>query len=298
MASGRKRTGVCFDFKRGRCRRGSNCRFSHDTTTTNASSSGHTNSQFREENEIEAICRKWTYMIPRPNTNASHFRLPPVDIKKFFEIGLNLIESEDAGIRQYIIVKVAAESGLTIIKSLTDIIDASQKDETTVAIFKDMTLPFYGIISDPDVLSSLILENPVDTIYTFLFGPSGRRGLSAFRFTATALSKIILGHPSNDDEISTNVISSSLAVLDRLIEMNQSAQVIDEFTAIVETISACISENFHGSKFLNEAHSTSSQHRLVVAPPDRTVPDYARGDLTNFQHLEFPSGISIHPDGV
>jgi hypothetical protein len=55
---------------------------------------------------------------------------------------------------------------------------------------------------------------------------------------------MILGHSSSDEEVSTVAISSSLAVLDRLIEINQSAQVIEGFTAIVETISACISENF------------------------------------------------------
>jgi hypothetical protein len=37
---------------------------------------------------------------------------------------------------------------------------------------------------------------------------------------------MILGHSSNDEEISTIGISSSLAVLDRLIEINQCAQVI------------------------------------------------------------------------
>ena len=122
--------------------------------------------------------------------------------------------------------------------------DASPKDETTVSIFIDRVLPLYRIISHPDVLFSLILETPVDTIYTFLFGPSGRRGLQVFRFTATALSGMVLGHSSSDEEVSAIAITSSLAVLDRLIESNQSAQVIEGFTAIVETISACIPENF------------------------------------------------------
>ena len=58
--------------------------------------------------------------------------------------------------------------------------DASKKDETTILIFRDRALPFYGIISHPDVLSSLILEAPVDAIYTFLFGSSGRRGLNVY----------------------------------------------------------------------------------------------------------------------
>jgi hypothetical protein len=62
--------------------------------------------------------------------------------------------------------------------------------------------------------------SPVDTIYTFLFGPSGRRGLSVFCSTATALSGMILGHSSSDEEVSTITISSNLTVLDRLIEIN------------------------------------------------------------------------------
>jgi hypothetical protein len=64
------------------------------------------------------------------------------------------------------------------------------------------------------VLSSLILEIPVDTIYTFLFSPSGWRGLSVFRSTVTALSGMILGHSLSDEEVSTIAISLSLAVLD------------------------------------------------------------------------------------
>ncbi|KAL9132322.1 MAG: hypothetical protein Q9175_006504 [Cornicularia normoerica] len=175
--------------------------------------------------------------------NSSRFEAA-VDTKKFFQMGWNLIKSEDAGTRQQVITKLGAETGLAIIKTITDIMDASHKDETTVSIFRDRTLPFYRIISHPDVLSSLILETPVDTIYTFLFGPSGRRGLSVFRFTATALSGMILGHSPSDEEVSTIAMSSSLAVLSRLIEINQSAQVIQGFTAIVETISACIPENF------------------------------------------------------
>jgi hypothetical protein len=212
-------------------------------------------------------------MIPRPNAIPSRFEAA-VDTKKFFQTGWNLIESEDAGIRQHVITKLGAEAGLAIIKTLTDIMDASQKDETTVLIFKERTLPFYRIISHPDVLSSLILETPVDTIYTFLFGPGGRRGLGMFRSTATAISGMMLEHSPSDEEVSTIAISSSLAVLDRLIEINQSAQVIEGFTSIVEKISACIPENFMVpnaqqslTRIRRRLHIGSS---LPLAPPQST----------------------------
>lgn len=178
-------------------------------------------------------------MIPRPNRNPSRFEAV-VDTKKFFGIGWTLIESEDAGTRQHVITKLGAETGLAIIKTLTDSLDTSQNTE---AFFKDRVLPFYRIIAYPDVLSSLILETPVDTIYNFLFGPGGRRGLSVFRFTGTALSAMALRHSSNNEEISNIAVTSSVAVLDRLMDINQSAQVIEGFTPIVEIISACTLEN-------------------------------------------------------
>ncbi|KFY58166.1 hypothetical protein V496_06233 [Pseudogymnoascus sp. VKM F-4515 (FW-2607)] len=182
-------------------------------------------------------------MIPRPNTNPPRFGTA-LNVEKFLQTGWKLIESEDAGVRQDVVTKLGEEAGLSIIKSITDTMDASQTDETSISIFKERTLPLYRIISHPEVLYSLILETPVDTIYTFLFGPSGRRGLGVFRFTATALSGMVLGNSPSDEEASIIAISSSLAVLDRLIEINQSAQVIEGFSAIVETISACIQENF------------------------------------------------------
>ena len=63
-------------------------------------------------------------MIPRPNTISSRFEAT-IDTKKFFQISQNLIKSEDIGIRQYIIIKLGIEIGLTIIKTLIDIIDTS-----------------------------------------------------------------------------------------------------------------------------------------------------------------------------
>jgi hypothetical protein len=165
-----------------------------------------------------------------------------VDTKKVFQLGCKLVDSDDAGTRQKVITMLGSEAGLAIIKSLTDVMDANQNSGTTLSIFRDRVLPFYRIISHPDILSSLMLETPVDTIYTFLFGPGGRRGLSISRFTATALSNMYPGD-SGDGEDSSRAISTCLAVLDRLIEINQSAQVIEGFTPIVETIAACFPEN-------------------------------------------------------
>jgi hypothetical protein len=206
---------------------------------TTAIPSQNTNLLPGKESEIEASCRKWTYLIPRAGTSSRHL-FQPMDTKSFFEMGWDLFARGETGTRQQIITKLGAETGLAMINALTTLMDDIQEEVTTVSIFGEHTLPFYRIISHPDVLSSLILEAPVDGIYNFLFGPNGRRALSVFRFTATAIARLVLSHPLNDGESSEVAITSSLAVLERLIEINQSAQVIESFFPIVETISACI----------------------------------------------------------
>lgn len=53
-------------------------------------------------------------MIPRPNTISSRFEAA-MDTKKFFQVGWNLIESENAGTRQHVITKLGAGAGLGFI---------------------------------------------------------------------------------------------------------------------------------------------------------------------------------------
>lgn len=150
---------------------------------------------------------------------------------------------EDAGTRQQIIMKLATDEGLGMIKDLTDTMSDSQTEKKTVDVFNNRTLPFFQTISHPDVLSSLILETPLETILNFLFGPNGRRAVPVFRYTATALSTITLDNSLEDEDLSRVSFTVSIEVLQRIIDLNQTAQVISEFSPIVETISACIPEH-------------------------------------------------------
>jgi hypothetical protein len=167
-----------------------------------------------------------------------------VNTKKFFQVSWNLIESENARTRQYVIIKIDAKTRLAIIKTVTNIMNVSQKNETIVSIFKNTIFFFYKIISHSNVLFSLILKIFVDIIYIFLFDLNDRRDLNVFRFTAAVLSEMMLSYSSSDEKFFIIVIWSSLAVLDRLIEMNQSVQIIEDFIAILKTIFVCFLDNF------------------------------------------------------
>ena len=108
---------------------------------------------------------------------------------------------------------------------------------TSLCIFNDRTLPFFRTISYPDILSSLILEIPLDTICTFLFGPNGRRAINLFKSTTSALGALAREETAKDKDLTSIAVIASLVVLERIVELNQSAQVITEFTSIVNDFS-------------------------------------------------------------
>lgn len=129
-----------------------------------------------------------------------------------------------------------------MIKALADEQADSVELETKLCNFKARTLPFFRTISHPDILSSLILEIPLDTICTFLFGPNGRRAINLFKATTSALGALAWDETAKDEELTSIAVTASLAVLERIVELNQGAQVIAEFTSIVDDLSTTIPE--------------------------------------------------------
>jgi len=135
-------------------------------------------------------------------------------------VGWELISKEYTETGQQIIKKLATEEGLAIIKALVDEKVDGVKLETRLRSFKDRTLPFFRIISHPDVLSSLILETPLDTICIFLFGPNGRRAIKLFIFTTSALRTLAREETAKDEDLTSIAVTASLAVLERIVDLN------------------------------------------------------------------------------
>lgn len=140
----------------------------------------------RPQTKLQTGFREWTLLIPKQNT-----QFQVIEIGKFFKLGWELISKEDPETGQQIIKKLASEEGLAMIKALVDENVDGPELEMRLRVFKDNTLPFLQTISYPDILSSLILEVPLDTIYTFLFGPNGRRATNLFKSTASALGAFV-----------------------------------------------------------------------------------------------------------
>ena len=181
-------------------------------------------------------------------------------------MGWDLVSKEHTETRQQIIKKLATEEGLAMIKALVDEQTDGVELETRLRKYKDRTLPFFQTISHPDILSSLILETPLDTICTFLFGPNGRRAIKLFKATTSTLGALARDERAKDEELTSIAVTASLAVLERIVDLNQGAQVIADFTSIVNDLSATIPEQFLqvGSRSLGRIRQRLG---VVVAMP-------------------------------
>lgn len=155
--------------------------------------------------------------------------------------------------KQQIMKKLASEEGLMMIKTLADKISGDSQPDAKVGIFKDAVLPFFRTISHPDVLSSLILETPVDTIYTFLFGPNGRRALDLFMSITAPLGALAENVAAEDGDTLAVAATATLVVLERIVELNQSAQVITGFASVTSDLLVRLPEPIlqAGSRSLN-----------------------------------------------
>ncbi|KAL8735801.1 MAG: hypothetical protein Q9166_000665 [cf. Caloplaca sp. 2 TL-2023] len=232
----------CYFFQsRKACTKGTDCFFSHShnqsaTPKTKVATSA-------TDPDYEARFRQWTYLVPRINGGRRNRQQAP-DISDFFKLGWELIKSSDASSQQRLIKKLATEEGLFMVKTMVDSIEEEQEDRQTLFTFESAVVPFYLIISYPEVTSSLVLEHSLETIYNFLYGSGGLRGVRIFRFTAKAIALVVTTNDSDGQHQKlTSMLSPCLAALDRLIDLNQGAQLHEDFVSIVEAMSSCAEPN-------------------------------------------------------
>lgn len=242
----------------------------------------------RPQTELHTSFREWTFLIPRQNT-----RFQVVAIGKFFKLGWELISKEDTETGQQIIRKLASEEGLAMIKALADENVDGFELESRLRSFKDSTLPFFQSISHPDIVSSLILEASLDTICTFLFGPNGRRAINLFKTTTSALGAIACAETTEDEDLASIAVTASLAVLEKIVELNQTAQVIPEFMSIVKDLLNIIPEEllYAGSRSLARIRQRLGLGVAIPVLQDRPVKQKSHQTVFEVSQ-DLPGGLS------
>ncbi|CAI7619248.1 unnamed protein product [Penicillium glandicola] len=223
---------VCRDFARGSCR-WKNCKFAHVSNDQSRSPTVPTSQvqhpeplprRARALPNAEKAFRAWQGSIPLRTTV-----IRPSSGRKttIFQKARQLIES-DASIRQEVIRTLASEDGLRLVLDLVqenfEDMDAATRD----LIFKTQVLPFLETISNSDVISSLVLEQAVGTIYNVLFGIDGTRAARWLNFICGVLEI------DTTNEGSAMLLEASLHTFSRIADLNSTAPIQDCLHAVTQ----------------------------------------------------------------
>lgn len=125
----------------------------------------------------------------------------------------------DAGVMQAVVTTLADEDGLRCVRELVEQDFDSMPSNRKGSVFSTQVLPFLETVTHPNVLSSLVLESSVGTIYNVLFGLNGDRAAKILSFIGDAISREAIG------ETKSWQLEVSLLFFSRLVDLNSTALI-------------------------------------------------------------------------
>ncbi|KAK3614181.1 hypothetical protein LTR56_027417 [Elasticomyces elasticus] len=140
---------------------------------------------------------------------------------------------------QEVVTLLASEGGCLRVRELAAQDFAQLPPKQYTRIFEAQLLPFFKVITHKNVDSSLILTPRLMTLYNIVYGENGDRAVRLFTAAAEHLSAMSLmkfGDVETVDQSNAEAIETTLAVMDKLVEVNTNAMVHDELKAVVATI--------------------------------------------------------------
>ncbi|CUS14855.1 unnamed protein product [Tuber aestivum] len=218
----------------GRCRFGDECRYSHDPNLPKT---------LEDPSSAESLYRGWSQLLGRRN-NYGPVQGPPPDLmsdqmEKFLLDALQILEIGTTGTIQQLIRDLGSERGLRRIAQIVETTFAPGYSIQRLS-FKKHAIPFLKVMAHESMRNSLTLEREVGTIFNFLYGYNGQRGTGFFRQVADNL----LGLSGTEDkEGFERAFSAATSTLFSTLNTNHGASVQEAFKPIVDTLSACATED-------------------------------------------------------
>ncbi|KAI9653976.1 MAG: hypothetical protein M1821_006837 [Bathelium mastoideum] len=192
---------------------------------------------------LQADLGTWRLSIPRnPRTARPLGRM----LSRFFEQGLSLVSSDPA-IMQEAVTSLSSEGGLARIKELFELRLDDLPEERVATLFSSDFLPFFRTITHENVLSSNVLEKHVGTIYNCICGPGGHRALGIYNPLAS-MFLLMSGDELSDSTLHklqpdiATCLEIAIAVLTKLIDINGSASLNEEFCPVVGVLAAALDD--------------------------------------------------------
>ncbi|MCJ1308215.1 hypothetical protein MMC25_001868 [Agyrium rufum] len=242
ISSNRNNIRMCKFFSTAQgCRFGQKCKFSHDADGFSPSPARNRNGGTSSRtNATSDALYNWQRLIPLKNLPN---RFPTeLELRHFFQQAWLIVQQEDHNQQQKVIETLAQEGGLRFIRSLIDLLEVDVSGVRNCDILRRIIFPFFQVISHADILSSLLLENHVGTIFNIIHGPNGNRAAILFSFTASAIASTFDNNIA-EQEYMDDVLTATTTVLYKVIDINQTAQINDTFVSVFEIITAYTPED-------------------------------------------------------
>ncbi|KAK3615819.1 hypothetical protein LTR56_026362 [Elasticomyces elasticus] len=244
-----KRKG-CTHHAQGRCKRGNKCTYSHleedirDLKFTSPFTTKDNSVTACRATTSEVDFREWRYQIPGPDRIA---RTCPLDIAtpNFWQDALKPV-SGDTGVMQETITLLVSNGGCARILELVGQIFLPGSDLQFSRIFNMQILPFFKTITHTNVTTLVILVSRLMTIYNILYGPDGERAVLLFAAVIQYLQTLAFNNESRATPTSSSSLEAlemSVAVFEKLVEVNTLAQVHDGLKLIAETLALIFEDN-------------------------------------------------------
>lgn len=288
-----------FENRPGGCRFGASCRFSHVGVQTSASSEGGrpTTDESRSIPTTEAEFRNWRFMIPKDGHHPD--ALGP-QLSKFFQKGAELVVS-DPGIRQDVIMRMASTGGLSRVRELTEQDTVSLTDSMKLRRFLSQHVPFFRILTHPDVLSSILLEQPLGDLLTFLYGFNGHRAVQLFSFIAQVLSDASKGDLPPASPSVAEIFQLVLLALSKVVDVNSGAQIHPDISKLVGIFSLLLERHASDHRKAGCENAWASlakiQQRLGIGQAMPDLADKAKQPVTQAFFgipIDYPGGLSLN----
>ncbi|KAL6921145.1 hypothetical protein FSST1_005171 [Fusarium sambucinum] len=228
---------VCPHFLRNRCTYGQNCRFLHDTSSTQRSARpNHTNAPSAPR---DGKLQQWKKLIKLGDSGSNSPELTNVAVGQFFQLGLELLDG-DIGAAQEAIKLLAKDSGLMFIKALTERHIAHPGNVNKLALWESEVRPLFSLITHPRVVDSAVLEQQVADLFNFLLGVQGRRMSTLFNFILQLMTE--LTRPTQST-LRLGILELSLNVLAKIIDCNTNNIVNPECGRLVSAFARLLHHN-------------------------------------------------------
>ncbi|KAK4506443.1 hypothetical protein PRZ48_000175 [Zasmidium cellare] len=252
----------CFNFAKGRCNLGADCRYSHDLTERPPPSSK------APSNTADDEFQKWRYKVPNDAKALKKARpLGSDDIAKFFEKALELVDSSEENM-QDVIKTLSTDGGLYRIKQLLGQDFATLSDTKLENVWSTQLAPFFCVLSHPSVLMSFVVEAHHATLITFLYGVGGEQAVKIFQ----SAFKFLTSKASAGSEL----LESCMCVLANVFIRSSHAKINPEMKAVTEAMLSLVDGDNRSR--LPERHLTAIRTALNLETPDVKPKRAAKAD--------------------